>query len=75
MPTKKHSRAAKKAPKTTPTMIPAMLADNRWLLLLVLPGMLSLLSSDTGTVAFKSLMPEFPAKSMYVPAGMMLMLT
>ena len=72
MLTKKHSRAAKQAPRTTPTMTPAMLADDRWVLLLVLPRMLSLLRSDTGIVAFKSLMPGFPAKSLYVPAVMMI---
>ena len=72
MPTRKHSRTAKQAPRTTPTMTPAMLADDRWVLLLVLPRMLSLLRSDTGTVAFKSLIPGFPAKSLYVPAVMMI---
>ena len=56
----------------TPTMTPAMLRDDRGVLLLlslVLLSVLSVLSTDTGTVAFKSLEPVFPARSWYVPAN------
>ena len=66
--TRKHSSTARKDPKMTPTMTPASLPDDRWLLLLllpavVLPSVVSVVSTDTGTVAFKSLVPAFPARS------------
>ena len=73
-PTRKHSRTLRKAPRITPTMTPTILRDDRWVLLLlsvVLPSVLSVLSTDTETVAFKSLVPAFPAKSRYVPADRM----
>ena len=73
-PTRKHSRTVAKTPRMTPMMIPTILRDDRRVLLLlslVLPNVLSVLSTDTDTVAFKSLVPAFPARSWYVPAGRM----
>ena len=75
--TRKHSRTEKKTPRMTPMMTPTILRDDRWVLLLLpllLLSVLSVLSTDTGIVAFTSLVPVFPARSWYVPADRLHML-
>lgn len=68
--TKQHISARKTAPTTQPMMTPAISADDSLLLLVVvLLSVLSVLSTETGTVAFTSPAPTFPAKSWYVPAS------
>ncbi len=61
--TKQHSKDSSKAPTIAAMMIPAISPDDSFLLLVVLLSVLSVLSTDTVTVAFKSLVPTFPAKS------------
>ena len=62
--TKQNSMANKIAPTMQAMMIPAMSPDDSFLLLdVVLLSVLSVLSTDTGTVALRSLAPTLPAKS------------
>ena len=62
--TKQHISARKTAPMTQPMMIPAISPDDSLLLLVVVVlSVVSVLSTETATVAFTSPAPAFPARS------------